>query len=291
MARCLLALGSNLGDRSAMLRRACRAVARLPDTQLLARSPWHQTDPVGGPSGQGDFLNGALLVQTGLPPIELAKALQAIEVQLGRERAIRWDARSLDIDLLLIDELVIDLPDLTIPHPRMSFRQFVLGPAAEIAGSMRHPTIGWTVAQLRDHLSASRDHVTIVAADRRLAAWLAEQLRVSLGWPRSRATGRGSAVPDGVELIGPSSTAERAEKSPSLVISLDPNDSTSLFAAAQVDQPPVEPTSRNNFPENIEKNILGPIAKIQVAEPSAIVNEAITVVRSAWPESPIAPTY
>ena len=177
MARCLLALGSNLGDRTAVLAAVCRALARFPASQLLARSRWHPTSPIGGPSGQGEFLNGAVVLQTQLPPQQLAAACHALESQLGRARGVRWDARVIDIDLLLYDEMQIDSPSLTVPHPRMSVRRFVLEPAVEVAGSWRHPSAGWTVAQLLAHLQRSPRYVEVRAAEYGVAAWLAGALR------------------------------------------------------------------------------------------------------------------
>ncbi len=181
MARCLLALGSNLGNRQELLRRATRETTCLPDSRLLARSQWYETAPIGGPRDQGPFLNGALLLQTTLKPRNLLTRLQEIETRLGRERMVRWDARAIDIDLLLMDAQVIETPDLQIPHPRMSFRPFVLEPAVEIAGEMLHPTSGWTLAQLLFHLENAASYVAVAAAEPRLASWLADQLAQTLG--------------------------------------------------------------------------------------------------------------
>ncbi|NOY41421.1 MAG: 2-amino-4-hydroxy-6-hydroxymethyldihydropteridine diphosphokinase [Planctomycetes bacterium] len=184
MTRCLLALGSNLGDRAAMLSEATSAVASLQNCQLIARSRWHETTPVGGPEGQCAFLNGVLLLETEVPPQELCEALLRIEAALGRQRAVRWDARAIDIDLLLYGVEKIATPELTVPHPRMSFRRFVLEPAAEIAGAMVHATSGWTVAGLLSHLRAAPRYVAVTSANTAIADWLASQLATELGCPR-----------------------------------------------------------------------------------------------------------
>ncbi len=176
MARCLLALGSNLGDRRAILAQACAEIVKLPGCQLLARSRWHGTVPIGGKAGQGEFLNGAILLETTLEPQQLATALQQVETGLGRQRAERWDARTIDIDLLLYGQTVIDTAALTVPHPRMSFRKFVLEPAAEIAGHMLHPTSGWTIARLLAHLHHSSRYVVVTAVEKPIADWLVSQL-------------------------------------------------------------------------------------------------------------------
>ena len=124
MARCLLALGSNLGDRWSMLASVCGALATLPASQLLARSRWHRTAPIGGPGQQGEFLNGAVVLQTEMRPTQLIASLHAVESRLGRQRAIRWDARLVDIDLLLYDDQQIDLPRLTVlPRPNLNHEQ------------------------------------------------------------------------------------------------------------------------------------------------------------------------
>jgi 2-amino-4-hydroxy-6-hydroxymethyldihydropteridine diphosphokinase len=148
MPRCLLAVGANLGNRSATLDQALAKISKLPQTQLLARSRWHETSPVGGLEGQATFLNGAVLIDCQLSPQELLSHLQEIEISLGRERHERWDARTIDIDILLFGDTTIDAPELQIPHPRMSFRQFMLRPAVEIAGETVHPTSGWMLASL-----------------------------------------------------------------------------------------------------------------------------------------------
>ncbi len=210
MTRSLLALGSNLGDRAAMLREATRAVASLPNCQLIARSQWYETVPVGGPEGQEAFLNGAVLLETKVAPRKLCKALLRIEAVLGRKRAVRWDARAIDIDLLLYGLEKIASPELTVPHPRMSFRQFVLEPAAEIAGAMVHATSGWTVEGLLSHWNAAPRYVAVTAANTAIADWLASQLATELGCPRLEETGaRGEpqaieSVDDTVALLKPS---------------------------------------------------------------------------------------
>jgi 2-amino-4-hydroxy-6-hydroxymethyldihydropteridine diphosphokinase len=152
MATALIALGSNLGNRQRNLDDAVAQLGNTPNVVVLATSRWRETKPVGGPADQGEFLNGAALLGTSLTPQQLHAVLEQIEKAAGRTREGRWAPRTLDLDLLLYDDLVLDTPELKLPHPRMSFRRFVLEPAAEIAPDMRHPTIGWTIAALRDHL-------------------------------------------------------------------------------------------------------------------------------------------
>jgi 2-amino-4-hydroxy-6-hydroxymethyldihydropteridine diphosphokinase len=155
MPLCLLGLGSNLGDSARTLDDALSRLAQLPEVEVLRRSSFLQTAPVGGPAGQADYLNLAALVSMSLSPRALLIACQKIESDLGRIRLERWGPRTIDIDLLLYDDLVIDEPDLTIPHPRMAERRFVLEPAAEIAREMRHPVVGCTVGQLLENLNGT----------------------------------------------------------------------------------------------------------------------------------------
>lgn len=176
MTRVLVALGANLGNREDTLDQCLAALARLPQTQLLARSGWYSTTPVGGPSGQSGFLNGAVLLGTTLTAQTLANESKRIETQLGRQRHVRWDARKIDIDLLLFGEQVIKTPELEIPHPRMVCRRFVIDPACEIAGEMIHPLSGWTLFALRSHWQSSPRTVSVSSPDAELAAWLSREL-------------------------------------------------------------------------------------------------------------------
>ena len=115
-------------------------------------------------------------LETPLPPHELLGCLQQIEGELGRRRAERWGPRPIDLDLLLYDELILTTPELVLPHPRMAWRRFVLEPAAEVAGSMIHPTIGWTVARLLAHLNESMPYVAITGPIAAGKTRLAERL-------------------------------------------------------------------------------------------------------------------
>ncbi len=146
--RALIGLGSNLGDRRATLDAALAALASLAGVEVRAVSAYHQTEPVGGPGGQGPFLNAAALLATALEPLDLLAALHEIERKLGRVRTVRWGERTLDLDLLLFGDRVVDSRELTVPHPRIASRRFVLIPAAEIAPAMADPIRRRTIAQL-----------------------------------------------------------------------------------------------------------------------------------------------
>ncbi|GEM_PF-319621 len=160
MACALLSLGSNLGQSARLLQQAQEELVRRGLGVARASRPW-RTRAVGGPPEQGEFLNQALLVETSLPPRRLLQALQQIEQALGRVRQRRWAARTIDIDLLLYEQHMLHSPELQLPHPRMSFRRFVLHPAVEVAGEMVHPVAGRSLRQLLDHLDRTAPVVWI----------------------------------------------------------------------------------------------------------------------------------
>ncbi len=131
VVRAYIALGANLGDAQGTVRAAMDQVARLPQTQLVAASSLYRTAPVD--SSGPDYINAVMAVDTGLTATELLQAMQQIELQAGRERPYRNAPRTLDLDLLMYGELVQDDAALTLPHPRMVQRAFVLVPLHEIA--------------------------------------------------------------------------------------------------------------------------------------------------------------
>lgn len=161
MPKCLIALGSNLEERQATLARALTSLDEAPDMHLLRASSLYETRPVGGPADQPDFLNGAALFETTLEPLAVLGLLQTVENQLGRIRKETWGPRTLDLDLLLYEDRAMDSPTLTLPHPRMAWRRFVLEPAFEVAPEMIHPTSGWTIAELLDHLNQTPRYVAL----------------------------------------------------------------------------------------------------------------------------------
>jgi 2-amino-4-hydroxy-6-hydroxymethyldihydropteridine diphosphokinase len=143
---CAIALGSNLGDSRSILNNAIDRLKLHPQIKVTAVSRWYQTAPIGPP--QPDYLNGCAIVETSLMPVDLLNTLQSIETEFGRVRLEHWGARTLDLDLLLYDDRIIDLPTLQIPHPRMTERAFVLEPLAEIAPHWLEPKSGKSIACL-----------------------------------------------------------------------------------------------------------------------------------------------
>lgn len=161
MSRCLIALGSNLGDCERQLQSAIEHIRAAEDVRLVAQSSFHRTSPAGGPRQQQDYLNAAVTVDTNLSPQRLLAELQRIENNIGRTRDVRWGPRVIDLDLLLYEDAVCQEAELELPHPRMAFRRFVLEPAAEIAPGMVHPIIGWSVARLLQHLNETLPYAAI----------------------------------------------------------------------------------------------------------------------------------
>lgn len=132
MTRAYLALGSNLGERIAHLQGAVDALARVPGVTVVAVSRVYATEPVGGPP-QGEYLNAVVAVDTDLDPYALLEVAHRLEADAGRVRAERFGPRTLDVDVLLYGDVRLDDPALTIPHPRMRERAFVLAPLRDVA--------------------------------------------------------------------------------------------------------------------------------------------------------------
>ncbi|WP_019506563.1 2-amino-4-hydroxy-6-hydroxymethyldihydropteridine diphosphokinase [Pleurocapsa sp. PCC 7319] len=155
MAECAIALGSNQGNSLDILEKSLTALDQIPGVTLNTVSSWYQTKPVGTLEPQSDYLNGCALLSVEQTPEELLVILQAIEIQFGRVGKGTLQPRTLDLDLLLYGDLVLDTPNLTIPHPRMIERAFVLVPLAEIAPDLIEPVSGTKIAKLLRNVDTS----------------------------------------------------------------------------------------------------------------------------------------
>jgi 2-amino-4-hydroxy-6-hydroxymethyldihydropteridine diphosphokinase len=143
-----LGLGSNLGNRLAFLRGGRDTLISQPTIELVKASGVYETEAVGGPPDNPLFLNAVLQVQTSLDPHLLLEACLAAEEDFGRSRPVRWAPRTLDIDILFYDDLMLCEDVLTIPHPRLQERAFVLAPLLEIAPELKHPLLDQTITEL-----------------------------------------------------------------------------------------------------------------------------------------------
>lgn len=133
-----IGLGSNLGRPRQQISAALDALAQLPDTRLDRYSDFYRSAAIG-PTGQPDYLNAVARLHTALEPVQLLARLHSIENAQGRERSVRWGPRTLDLDILLYGELILDSADLQIPHPRLAERNFVLYPLYDISPGLRLP--------------------------------------------------------------------------------------------------------------------------------------------------------
>ena len=150
MSRAYVALGSNLGDREENLRTALKHLQE-NGVEVIKTSTFIETEPYGV-TDQPGFVNAVCQVETELAPLELLRLLLKIEQEMGRVRLRRWGERNIDLDLLLYEDAVLESEELTLPHPDMQNRDFVLIPLAEIAGEVVHPVIGKSIRDLKNEL-------------------------------------------------------------------------------------------------------------------------------------------
>jgi 2-amino-4-hydroxy-6-hydroxymethyldihydropteridine diphosphokinase len=289
MASCLLGLGSNLGDRQSTLQAALAAIDALPDVHVVRQSNWHRSPPLGGPPGQGEFLNAAALIETSIPPLRLLDELKDIQSRHGRQAAERWAPRTLDIDILLYDNEIAETEMLTVPHPRMTFRRFVLSPAAEIAPRMLHPIIGWPVERLLLHLDQASDQVAIVSPSDALRSQIAQKIVERFAartverptfataerlWPDAVSTWIAfqPAKTDSATTASQSAGLPYAAAAfPKLTILLDANPQTPIVAKSQ-------------WSAIVRQPGRGPTLRLQTTDPATVQQEIATAIQSVWGE-------
>ncbi|MHB8174010.1 MAG: 2-amino-4-hydroxy-6-hydroxymethyldihydropteridine diphosphokinase [Nitrospirota bacterium] len=149
--RAYIGLGSNLGDRAGNIKKAVQLLEKSPGIKVVKLSPFYETEPVGDVP-QGKFINAAAEVYTALFPLGLLALCRGIEDALGRVRTVKWGPRTIDLDILLYDEEVIETGELAVPHPLMHEREFVLKPLSDIAPDAYHPVLRKTVLELLEGL-------------------------------------------------------------------------------------------------------------------------------------------
>jgi len=155
MPTAYIGLGSNLGDREERLAAAVRLLQESPGVDVVRRSPIYETTPWGPVPDQPDFLNAVCAIATTLAPRPLLERLLAIEAALGRERRGSPGPRTVDLDLLLYDDRVIDEDGLKVPHPRLHLRAFVLVPLCDLAPDYVHPVLGVTLRVLGERIGTA----------------------------------------------------------------------------------------------------------------------------------------
>ncbi len=160
-SRAFLGLGGNLGQTLNLFRRCRQSLEDHPQIDQIRSSALYRTPPVGGPAEQPDYLNAALELETSLSPGELLRVCQELENAAGRTRQVPWGPRTLDIDLLLYADRIMTLPELTIPHPLLHLRQFVLMPLTDLCPDFIHPLLKLSLASLQGELAEEPDIVLI----------------------------------------------------------------------------------------------------------------------------------
>lgn len=187
MATALIALGGNVGDVVDAMDAALDALDTLSTVSVGDLSRVYETTPVG-PQSEDTYLNAAVSLETSLPPGSLLTELQQIEASLGRSASQRWSSRPIDLDLLLMDERIIDTRRLTLPHPHLWYRRFVLDPLVEIAADVVHPVWEVTIRRLRENLLLRPLPLTIAggcAEDRLAVGSILRRAGISVVAPRS----------------------------------------------------------------------------------------------------------
>ena len=186
MPSSLISLGANLGNTLETMRAASRLLEETFVSSEIRLSSILKTPPVGGPSGQGDFLNAIARIDHSLNVWEVWERIKKIETELGRQRFRRWESRRIDIDLILHDQDLVWTPHLKVPHPRMSMRTFVMRPACQVAGDWIDPITQWSIRELTERLDSPREpRIAVACSNESLQRQLQAALERQGLWPSS----------------------------------------------------------------------------------------------------------
>lgn len=161
MPRCLISLGANLGDPLASMKQALYWLKKSFGESQVRESRFYRTPAIGGPENQQEFLNAVVAIETAQSPWDVWHVIRDVEQRMGRTRNLRWEARAIDIDVLLYEDQRIWTPHFKIPHPRMAMRRFVLEPALEVAADWIEPVSGWRIDKLFDHITQTAPSILV----------------------------------------------------------------------------------------------------------------------------------
>jgi 2-amino-4-hydroxy-6-hydroxymethyldihydropteridine diphosphokinase len=186
MPRCLISLGANLGDPLASMQQALYWLKRSFGDDCVRASRFYRTPAIGGPENQQEFLNAVVAVQTTASPWDVWQVIREVEQQMGRRRNLRWEARAIDIDVLLFEDQRIWTPHFKIPHPRMCMRRFILEPALEVAADWIEPVSGWTISQLHRHIASETPSILLCGDFSQDLSQLVSQALRQLDLPESQ---------------------------------------------------------------------------------------------------------
>lgn len=213
MPRCLISLGANLGDPLETIRAAVEQLrSRVTSAgQAFALSRFFRTPPVGGPAGQPPFVNAVLAIETALSCVQVWQAIRAVEHDLGRQRDRRWEARRIDLDILLYEQQRIWTPHLKVPHPRMCMRRFILIPALDVAADWIDPVSQCSLAQLANPLSSGAASLMLISQNAAVGERLiADVARLSLATPIPSALAAGERPGRWLSVLSPATLQQQA---------------------------------------------------------------------------------
>jgi 2-amino-4-hydroxy-6-hydroxymethyldihydropteridine diphosphokinase len=187
MPRCLISLGANLGDPLSSMKQALHWLKKSFGNDFVHESRFYRTPAIGGPDNQQEFLNAVVAIETPHSPWDVWHVIRDVEQRMGRTRNLRWEARAIDIDVLLYEDQRIWTPHFKIPHPRMAMRRFVLEPALEVAADWVEPVSGWSVRELFQHIAKDAPSILVCGDAAQNIPELTEAALGQLALPTSQA--------------------------------------------------------------------------------------------------------